>query len=128
MFTLPRRTHVLIVDDYDDLAELLSEMLIESSASPITTDVGYNSAQAIELAKARPPQFVLLDVDMPVMSGLDAALAIRALYPADSTVLIGMTGNPARYVSADVRRAFDHVLTKPVDITRILSLIASAPG
>ena len=71
----PRR--VLVVDDNKDVREVLVELL---------TDQGYevsaacNGQQALTKVLIHPPDIVLLDLVMPVMSGWEF-LALRAWYP-----------------------------------------------
>lgn len=111
---------VIIADDYDDTAELLA-LLLESS-SPHRTSVAKNGEEALRLALDCRPDVVLLDIDMPKMSGLDVARAIRAFYGVNRPTLIGISGrHDISVISKD--GAFDHVLQKPVDVADLLPLI-----
>jgi DNA-binding NarL/FixJ family response regulator len=59
-----------------------------------------NGQQALELYRKRLPDVVLLDMRMPVMSGLEAAAAIRAEYPDARMIALTTYGG-----DEDVRRA-----------------------
>ena len=89
----PPNRHLLIVDDHAGAAEVLAEVLHLSIALPFTTDIGHDGAEGVRLATTTRPDVVLLDIDMPVMNGVDAAAAIRHLFPSPPPLLIAITGN-----------------------------------
>lgn len=67
---------VLVVDDDDDLREITSLAVeLSGSCDVVATDRG---AKAIELAAARRPDVILLDVMMPEMDGIETARALWA--------------------------------------------------
>ena len=110
--------HMLIVEDIDLNADLLADLL---ELEDITTERAENGRAAVD-AFARAPQghfdAILMDLRMPVMDGLEAARAIRALPRPDAgTVpIIALTANA---FEEDVRQSLDagmnaH-LSKPVD-------------
>jgi len=74
------KSRVLIVDDSVVIRKILSDTLSEDPAIQI---VGTASDGRIALAKiaASTPDLVTLDVEMPVMNGLEALAEIRKLYP-----------------------------------------------
>ena len=59
-----------------------------------------NGQQALELYRKRLPDVVLLDMRMPVMSGLEAAAAIRAEFPDARMIALTTYGG-----DEDIRRA-----------------------
>lgn len=113
--------HVLLADDFRNVMELLAEVLEEFSPVDITIDCANNGAEALAMALERPPAVALLDINMPVMDGIEAAVAIRSALP--DTLLIALTGNVANMVSVRSRTAFDHVLSKPVRIDDLVDLL-----
>lgn len=113
--------HVLVVDDYPDVAEMLALLLVDASPMRITTDIGFDGEQALRLALAHRPSVAVLDIDMPAMNGIEAALRIRRALDGDAPLLIAVTGNTH---PAEATRVFDRVLRKPVDIDALLRLMA----
>ena len=111
--------HILAAEDNEINAEILSELLDMMGAS---CEICENGQLAVEaFAKSVPGQYqlILMDVQMPVMNGYEAAGAIRALeHPLAETIpIIAMTANA---FSEDIRDALEsgmnaHV-AKPVDI------------
>jgi CheY-like chemotaxis protein len=104
---------VLLADDNRDSADSLA-MLLEMNG--YITAVGYNGAQALELARRSPPKVMILDIGMPDISGFEVARQVRMESWGRDVYLIAITGwgqkeDKARALAA----GFDHHLTKPVD-------------
>lgn len=117
---------ILVVDDNEDLAESLAEIL-HSEFPSHELSVGHDGEHALRLAEAHRPRVVVMDLEMPVMGGVAAAREMRRRMPEPPKLtLIAMTGNPAAANTDDAREAFDHLLDKPVDIDRLLRLVAAA--
>jgi CheY-like chemotaxis protein len=105
---------VLIVEDNEDNLFTLRQVL--SSRSQLTLETAANGRQAIALCRRALPDLVIMDMQMPGMSGLQATGAIRAL-PGGGTVPIlaltaqAMKGDRERILAAGC----DAYLSKPVD-------------
>jgi CheY-like chemotaxis protein len=107
---LPKK--ILIADDHPDTAETAAELLRACGYEVFTV---FNGQQAVEAAFELQPAVIILDINMPIMDGYDAATALRQKPPPGRPpILIAHT---ARAAPADVRRAleagFDHHLPKP---------------
>lgn len=118
----PIAHHVLIADDYPDLAEGLAEMLCVVCSGPITVAIAHDGAQAVASARERPPAAVILDIDMPVMNGIEAAESIRRTLDTPP-LLVAMTGNPSNLSPLREGQLFDHVLAKPVSADALAKLV-----
>ena len=117
---------IIVVDDNSDLADSLAEILREEFPQHGLA-VGYDGEQALRLARDQRPHLVLIDLEMPVLGGVEAAREMRRRMPRPPKLtLIAMTGNPIAAESANDSRTFDHVLSKPLDIERLISLVAAA--
>jgi CheY-like chemotaxis protein len=87
-----------------------------------------NGAEAVEAAEAAVYDLVLLDIQMPVMDGLDAARAIRALDgPTARVPILALTASAAegdreRFLAAGI----DDYLTKPVTMQALFAAITRA--
>lgn len=84
-----RRLRVLIVDDNDDAADMLSVML---SGWGHDARAAYGSTAALELAEVFRPEIVLLDLGLPVMDGYGVAERLRARPWAADLKLYAVTG------------------------------------
>ena len=78
MATQPKT--VLIVDDNFTVRGAL-RAFIERTMGMQVCGSGQNGIEAVQKAKEQKPDFILLDLSMPGMNGLDAAAAIRKVAP-----------------------------------------------
>jgi DNA-binding NarL/FixJ family response regulator len=80
---------VLLVDDTPQLRKLLGGALERSGRYTVVGEAE-DGAQGISAAATLIPDLIMLDLSMPVMSGLDALPRLRALLP--QTVIVVFTG------------------------------------
>ena len=66
---------VLVAEDNEDIRELVSHQLRRMGVRVVVAEDG---RRAVDVALAERPGLVLMDMDMPVMSGFDAVAALRA--------------------------------------------------
>lgn len=125
MQNMDRRPHkILIADDHPDAADSAAELL---RLCGFEVEAVLDGRQAVEAAREFQPDLVILDIDMPVMNGYEAAAALREEWPMDKRlVLVALTG---RTQHADIERArlagFDHHMAKPMIGNTLCALIAS---
>jgi signal transduction histidine kinase/DNA-binding response OmpR family regulator len=111
---------VLVVDDNEDGADMLSEAL--SSVGHVTR-VAYDGPEAIKAASAFRPDVALIDIGLPVMDGFEVAKTLRTMLDP-SAKLIAVTGYGQTSDRARTRDAgFDHHLVKPVELTHLIELL-----
>lgn len=116
---------LLLAEDVDINKEIVLSLL---EPTGICADCAANGREALELFSADPAAYdiILMDVQMPEMSGLDAARGIRALdHPAAATVpIIAMTANVFREdVEACLEAGMNMHLGKPLDFKAALESI-----
>jgi chemotaxis response regulator CheB len=90
---------ILVVDDSLVIRRLLSDTLSEDRALEV---VGTASDGRIALAKIPllKPDLITLDIEMPVMGGLETLAAVRKLYPK-LPVIIGLCHQAKQYGQSD---------------------------
>ncbi|WP_181700159.1 sensor histidine kinase [Chthonobacter albigriseus] len=111
---------ILNVDDTEQLRYAKTRLLIHAGYDVLEAATG---AETLELVNARRPALVLLDVNLPDMSGLDVCARIKAHMPE---VLVLQTS--AHFVSADHRvrgleGGADAYLTQPVDPAEMIATV-----
>jgi DNA-binding NarL/FixJ family response regulator len=81
--------HILIVDD-SDTSRKITRLLIESQLGLEVCGEAIDGVDAIEKAMALKPDLVVLDLAMPRMNGVEAAIQLRARMPKVPIVLFTM--------------------------------------
>ena len=117
-----RRLEVLLVDDDARIRRALRGVLEDEGHS---VDEAPDGARALSVLGDRTFDAVLLDVNMPGMSGLDALVSIREMAPQTGVIMVSGEGTVATAVQALKRGAFDFI-EKPVDPEHLLRVLAQA--
>jgi signal transduction histidine kinase/CheY-like chemotaxis protein len=105
-----RTNRVLVVDDREDVLTAISSVIDELG---FDCDRASSAVVAANLLAARRYDTVLLDLDMPIKSGIEiAGEARRSQGPNARSRFIGMSASEARRGAAE---PFDAILTKPLD-------------
>ena len=101
---------VLIVEDHNLVREALRS-LVAGLAGFSVADAVSDGKQAIRAAAALQPELVLLDLSMPGMSGLDAAIEIRRRLPGVHVVFLTLSRDE-EFVREAFRMGADGYLLK----------------
>ena len=80
---------LIVCDDHTLVREGLALLLSQEADWQVVAQVG-DGAEAMRLADALQPDVVVMDVAMPGMGGIDAAIAIRARAPRTRIVALSM--------------------------------------
>jgi DNA-binding response OmpR family regulator len=97
-------------------------MTLEMMGHDVTTVHG--AAAAFAAIDQFAPEVVLLDIELPEMSGYEIAKRIRSAEEGTKIVLIAVTGRGQQEDKDKAREAgFDEHLTKPVDISSLANLL-----
>jgi CheY-like chemotaxis protein len=114
---------VLIVDDIFTNRLLLVELL--KTIGHEYTQVE-NGKEAIEALESDSFDLVLMDIEMPVMNGLETTKYIREKfqYPKNKIPIVALTAHTPQLFFEDFKDAgFDKLLTKPYNIEKLSAVI-----
>jgi CheY-like chemotaxis protein len=115
--------HVLVVDDETAVRGVLKMMLQRAGHDVV---VAGNATEALRCAKGKPPDLVLLDVEMPQMNGFDLCALIKTTPELNRTPVLMMTGRPLADVAARARAVGAvELLEKPFQRDALLKKVAS---
>jgi two-component system, sensor histidine kinase len=105
--------HILIVDDYPDALDILAFYLRSMGYRVSTASDG---AEAIAQAERLLPDLIVLDLELPHVSGFDVARHLRANAATHLIPLVAATGysHPGQLERAR-EAGFDHIVIKPAD-------------
>ena len=126
-FDILSGSRILLCEDHQINAMIVKGLLEKQG---MTVDIAENGQQGVEMfGKSAQGEYsaVLMDINMPVMNGLDAAKAIRALDrpDANSVPMIAMTADENEQ---DVNNALDAGMNgftvKPVQPQALFDLLA----
>jgi len=113
----PLRGSVLLAEDAEDVRAVMAEALERAGAEVVQVAEG---SAAVEAARRRSFDLILLDIRMPVMDGFEAARQLR-LNGCRST-LVALTASTARSMHAQIFDAgFDDLWSKPISLERLVS-------
>ena len=101
---------------------MLEEFLVRWGYEVGTSSDG---AEAIRAITAKVPDVVLLDIDMPMLRGVEALPAIRGIAPETKVIMVSGTTNEVIAKRALAYGAFDYI-TKPIDLSRLARVIEAA--
>lgn len=122
---LPTDLRVLMADDTPANRELVRLLL---TAMGIQLDPVCDGAEAVKAAAGGHYDLILMDVHMPVMDGLAATRAIRALPgPVAATPILALTANvQPEQIEACLRAGMDGHVGKPIAVAALIDAMASA--
>jgi len=103
---------VLIADDHKLMAAGLSSMLKNNSKHIEVVGTVNNGLEALNFIKANEVDVVLMDIDMPIMNGIDASRKVKALYGKKVKILILTMYDSIGYVIDAVEAGVDGYILK----------------
>jgi two-component system sensor histidine kinase/response regulator len=103
---------ILLVEDYKVNQDV---MILQLKDYPLTIDVADNGAEAVKLFEQNSYDLILMDVHMPVMSGLEATKKMRTMKNGQDIPVIGMSASAFYTDKDECRRAgMNDFLSKPI--------------
>jgi signal transduction histidine kinase/CheY-like chemotaxis protein len=116
----PRRL-ALIVDDVAANRQMLRDVL---TGLGFDVEEATNGAEAIDMAEARPPDIIFMDIRMPIMNGLQATAGLRLIKATKSTPIIAISAGASETdETKSIAAGADAFLVKPIDHDRLMEQI-----
>ena len=110
--------HILVVDDNDLARTVLARILQKNGCKVEARDSGDAALLALKNT-SQPFDFILLDLNMPGMNGLELAQHIREIFPRTPKLVLVTGANLNSEDDQDALRDFDAILEKPVTAAKI---------
>lgn len=116
---------ILIAEDEQLEREALEQALGRAFGSRCEVRTAINGQQAVDIAKVYAPQIILMDIEMPVMNGLEAARQIRSLYPRCKFLLLTAYGT-FQYARQAISIGVEDYLLKPIADKQLVEAVEQA--
>lgn len=113
---------VMIVDDHTLIRETWSFLLGRNENFEVIAELG-DGQKAIDIARDKRPQIVLLDINMAPLNGFDVLKMIRKLSPGSKVIAVSMHSQPA-YAKKMLRLGAKGYVTKNSPKQEMLDAIA----
>jgi CheY-like chemotaxis protein len=122
---IPGGIKILMADDAAPNRELVTAIL---GGLGLALETVCDGAEAVDAARTGAYDLILMDVHMPVMDGLDATRAIRALGGAiGRTPIIALTANvQPEQVQRCLEAGMDGHVGKPIQLSALLGALGAA--
>jgi CheY-like chemotaxis protein len=112
---------VVLVADDNEVAQRLCRRVLEKAGYMVL--IAGDGQQAVDIALAKNPNLILMDVAMPTMDGLEAMRQIKAVRPEMRVVIASahsMASDRERFLAAGA----DDVLSKPFRLGDLVAVVA----
>ncbi len=107
---------VMIVDDETAMREILKIMLKDYKVIEAS-----NGREAVEIYRKERPDVVLMDIMMPVMSGIDAVKEIKKINP--NAKIIAITAYASSKGEKAMEAGVDMILKKPFTRREVVKVV-----
>ncbi len=115
---------ILIVEDNEKNLKLVRDVL---QVKGYATIEAVNAEDGIELASARKPDLILMDIQLPGMSGIDALKVLRNNAGTASIPVIAVTASVMQQDRKQITEAgFNAYVGKPINLKEFLDAVRNA--
>ena len=112
-------TKIMVVEDNSRARRALAAYMSLQAGIRITAEAS-NGLEAISKIKSCPPDIVLMDIQMPIMDGLEATKIIKKHWPAVKVIALTMYQN---YQSKALSAGADVFLVKGCSAKELISAV-----
>jgi CheY-like chemotaxis protein len=116
----PKQT-VMVVEDYDDTRLLLKRGLEGLGYSVLEAE---NGQEAVDVAERQRPDLILMDLDLPILDGIEATQRLRQKPELEGVPIVAVTAYPMSYTRVKAfAKGCDEYMAKPIDMTALEELV-----
>lgn len=121
-----RSLRILLVEDHD-LHRLATKRMLSNWSEKVTVDVAVNGMEGVRLARQNTYDLILMDLEMPVLNGIQASIKIRS---HSKTPIIALTANESKQEQERCQAiGINDYVVKPVKpewlFTRVMQQVVS---
>ena len=120
----PNMSLILIVEDNEKNLKLVRDVLQVKGYK--TLEAG-TAEEGIRVARERAPGLILMDIQLPRMSGIEALKALRTEPATAAIPVVAITASVMQQDRQHIMRAgFDGFIEKPISLRRLLDTVQQA--
>ena len=108
---------ILVIDDYEPWRRFIASTLLKRPELQIVGE-GADGMEAVERARELQPDLILLDIGLPKLNGIKAALRIREFAPRAR--ILFFTENSSRDIAEEAMRTGDGYIVKAAAAQELL--------
>ena len=112
-------TKVLIVDDLEGVRR----MLLYALEDDYTVSQACNGQEALTMAAAEQPDVIVMDLDMPIMDGVEATRRLKADPFLSAIKVLAVSGQHDSEKARLVRDSADAFIEKPFEIVELIAAV-----
>ena len=113
---------ILIADDVEDIVNVVKKTLsLEADTFEVVGSAG-NGQEALDLIPTVKPDIVLMDINMPVLNGLEATEQITKEYPGVAVIMMSVQGE-AEYLKKAMFHGAKEFIIKPFNYEGLVETI-----
>jgi len=116
-----KKANILIVDDEIDLLETLGDILESKGYNVTMVEDGH---RAIELLRKKYFDVILMDLNMPGISGVESFKEVKKLHPSAAVIMM-TAGNLAEEIREALGAGVEAVVDKPFNVKKLVGTIES---
>jgi len=113
---------ILIADDIAETRENLRKLLSFDGDFSVIGEAA-NGLEAVTLAKRLKPDIVLMDINMPIMDGIEATRVITVEAPMSTVVILSVQGEQ-EYLREAMAAGARNYLVKPFSVDELINTIS----
>jgi two-component system response regulator (stage 0 sporulation protein F) len=112
--------YLLIVDDQPAICELLEEVF---TSEGYQVETALNGDQAVHTIRARTPDLIFMDINMPGKNGLETLKDVQDMISGVPVIMITAYGELDDVMKVRKLGLIQHYITKPFDIISLVKLV-----
>jgi CheY-like chemotaxis protein len=116
---------ILVVDDDPTVRMLFEDALTFAGYTVVTAESG---DQALVLIKAEAPDLIVMDCQMPGLTGIEVAQRLRQNAATRKIPLLGVTGGMTAELDRLIDAGYTACVPKPVSLDRLYNVVAGLLG
>ena len=117
-----KKRGIMVVDDSPAMRRILCDLFVSNGY--VVVAMAENGSEATQLYKEVQPALVTIDIEMPIMDGLEATKRIKEYDPEAKVVVVSESLDKPAVLEAVRAGATDYV-AKPVQPARLLTAVAN---